>query len=87
VLNRLADLFGRRWVGWTISIAVMSAAFGLAHSYQDVTGIVENLIAGVLLGGLYLASGRNLLIPMIAHGVTDTTDFLIIFSGHYPGMR
>jgi len=25
--------------------------------------------------------------PIVAHGVTDTTDFLIIFSGHYPGLH
>ena len=42
--------------------------------------------AGLLLGGLYLASGRNLMVPIIAHGVTDTVDLLIIYSGHYPGM-
>jgi membrane protease YdiL (CAAX protease family) len=86
ILNRVADLFGRSVVGWTITLILVSAAFGLAHSNQDVTGIVENLIAGLLLGGVYLASGRNLMVPIIAHGITDTADFLIIYSGHYPGM-
>jgi len=47
---------------------------------------VENFIAGLLLGALYLASGRNLMVPIVAHGITDTVDFLIIYSGHYPGM-
>jgi len=87
LLNRLADLFGRHRAGWAIALIAMSAAFGLAHAYQGVTGIVENTIAGLLLGGLYLASGRNLLVPIIAHGITDTCDFLLIYSGHYPGMH
>lgn len=85
-LNRIADLFGRdRW-GWTVSLGIAAIIFGLAHSYQDITGIVENTIAGWLLGALYLACGRNLLAPIVAHGMTDTLDSLIIFSGHYPGM-
>jgi uncharacterized protein len=86
MLNRVADLFSRSRMGWIITLVLVSVAFGLAHSYQDVTGIVENFIAGILLGGLYLASGRNLMLPIIAHGITDTVDFLIIYSGHYPGI-
>jgi uncharacterized protein len=87
VLNRVTDLFGKTAWGWTMSLALMAIAFGFAHSYQDVTGIAENVIDGVLLGLLYLASGRNLLAPIIAHGMTDTIDFVLIFSGQYPGMR
>ncbi len=86
LMNRVADLFGRRVAGWAVTLIAVSAAFGLAHSYQDVTGIVENFIDGALLGILYLASGRNLLVPIVAHGITDSVDFLIIYSGHYPGM-
>jgi uncharacterized protein len=86
MLNRVADLFGRSKAGWAVTLILVGAAFGLAHSYQDVTGIVENFVAGLLLGGLYVASGRNLMVPIIAHGITDTVDFLIIYSGHYPGM-
>jgi uncharacterized protein len=87
VLNRVADLLGRRRLGWTMSIGIVSIVFGLAHSYQDWTGIIENSIDGALLALLYIACCRNLIAPIVAHGVTDTLDFLIIFSGHYPGMR
>jgi membrane protease YdiL (CAAX protease family) len=87
VLNRCTDLFGRGRVGWILSIALCSIAFGLAHSYQDVTGIVENSLDGALLALLYVASGRQLIAPIVAHGITDSVDFLIIFSGHYPGMQ
>ena len=30
--------------------------------------------------------GRNLAVPIVAHGVTDTADFLLIFLQQYPGM-
>jgi membrane protease YdiL (CAAX protease family) len=63
-----------------------SAAFGLAHFDQGWTGVLENAIDGALLAGLYFASGRNLWLPIVAHGVTDSLDSLLIFSGHYPTM-
>jgi uncharacterized protein len=87
VMNRVADLLGRTAAGWAVNLVVVSVAFGAAHAYQGITGVVENTIAAALLGLLYLKSGRNLLVPIVAHGVTDTIDFLIIYSGHYPGMR
>jgi uncharacterized protein len=87
ILNRVADLLGRGSLGWAVSIGIVSIVFGLAHSYQDWTGIIENSIDGALLALLYIACGRNLIAPILAHGITDTLDSLIIFSGHYPGMR
>ena len=84
LLNRLTDLVGRRWWGWTISLLAVSAVFGLAHLYQGVTGVAENAIGGLLLGLVYLASGRNLWAAIIAHGVTDSVDLTLMFTGHYP---
>jgi membrane protease YdiL (CAAX protease family) len=87
ILNRVADLLGRGRLGWAMSIGIVSVVFGLAHSYQDWTGVIENSIDGALLALLYIACGRNLIAPIVAHGVTDTVDSLIIFSGHDPGMH
>lgn len=86
VLNRIADLVGRRRRGWVLSLVVSSVVFGLAHLYQGVTGVAENALDGALLAALYLACGRCLWPAIVAHGVTDSLDFLIIYSGHYPGM-
>jgi len=86
LLNRVANLTGRSRIGWVATVVISSVVFGLAHSYQHLTGIVENTIAGILLGCLYLATGRRLIVPIVAHAITDTIDVLIIFSGHYPGM-
>jgi len=84
VLNRLANACRRSKPAWIAALVLMSAAFGLAHSDQGVTGIIENFVNGLLLGGLYLATGRNLLVPVLAHGITDTIDFALLFTGHYP---
>jgi membrane protease YdiL (CAAX protease family) len=86
LLNRAADLFGRSAPGWTAALLLVSLAFGTAHAYQGVTGVVENTVAGVLFGLMYLACDRTLIVPIVAHGITDSLDSLLLFSGHYPGM-
>ena len=64
----------------------MSAGFGLAHADQGTAGVIENTLNGAMLGGLYLAAGRNLIAPVVAHGVTDTVDVSLMFAGRYPGL-
>ena len=61
--------------------------FGLSHFGQGITGVSENFIDGMILGALYLKFGRKLAVPIIAHGVTDTVDFLLIFFHRYPGLH
>ena len=65
---------------------LVNLGFGLAHLYQGVTGVVEAALAGVLLGALYLASGRNLTAAIAAHFVSNTLDFTLIYLGLYPGV-
>jgi uncharacterized protein len=65
---------------------VVHVGFGLAHAYQGVTGVIDEGIAGLLLGVIYLRTGRNLAVPIIAHGIQDSIDFVLIFLGKYPAM-
>ena len=85
LMNRVADL-GNRTRTWICSLIAVSIVFGMAHAYQGTTGVIEEGIAGLLLGLIYLGSGRNLAVPIIAHGVADTIDVVLIFLGKYPGM-
>jgi membrane protease YdiL (CAAX protease family) len=48
--------------------------------------MIENAIAALILSALYIVTGRNLLAPIVAHGVTDTVDITLIFTHHYPGL-
>jgi membrane protease YdiL (CAAX protease family) len=40
----------------------------------------------VLLRILYLATGRNLLAPILAHGIGNSIDFTVMYLGWYPGV-
>jgi len=86
LMNRVADFFKSSRRGWIISLIVVNVVFGFAHQYQGMTGVIENAIDGFLLGLIYLRCDRNLAVPIVAHGITDTLDFLLIFVGKYPGM-
>jgi membrane protease YdiL (CAAX protease family) len=86
LMNRVADLGGRTPRAWSISLVVVSVVFGLAHGYQGLTGWIEEAIAGFFLGLMYLRTGKNLWVPIMAHGVADTIDMILIFFGKMPGM-
>jgi uncharacterized protein len=86
LMNRVADLMQRTRIAWLVSLIAVHIGFGLAHSYQDLTGAIDEGLMGFLLGVLYLRTGRNLSVPIVAHGVQDSIDFILIFLGKYPGM-
>jgi membrane protease YdiL (CAAX protease family) len=86
VLPRVAEVLGDSRFAWAASLVVVNAAFGLAHLYQGEAGIVQATVQGVLLGLLYLATGRNLLAPIAAHFAANSCDFVVIYLGLYPGM-
>ena len=87
LMNRVAGVFRDTKAGWVLSLIVVSIAFGCGHIDQGWTGMIENVWNGLLLGAVYLACGRNLAVPVIAHGLTDTMDFVLIYLGKYPGMH
>jgi len=86
LMNRVADLMKQTRWAWIVSLIVVHVGFGMAHAYQGITGIIDEGLAGFLFGVVYLRNGRNLAVPIIAHGIGDTIDFLLIFAGKYPGM-
>jgi uncharacterized protein len=87
LMNRVAGLMHGTRTPWIVSLLAVSIVFGAAHLDQGITGQVENAIDGFLLGALYLGCRRNLAVPIVAHGVGDTIDFLLIFAGLYPTLR
>jgi membrane protease YdiL (CAAX protease family) len=86
LMNRVADLMDRTRTAWIVSLIVVHAVFGLSHSYQGLTGMIDEGLMGVLLAAIYLRTGRNLAVPIVAHGIQDTIDLILVFTGKYPGL-
>jgi len=86
LMNRVADVVGRGRAAWIVSLLIVSVIFGFAHEYQGLTGWIEESLAGFYLGAMYLATRRNLSVPILVHGVSDTIDMLLIYLGKMAGV-
>jgi membrane protease YdiL (CAAX protease family) len=79
LMNTLARAFRQEKTGWVTACLVNSVFFGIGHTYQGITGVILLGIVGFLYALFYLGSGRNLWVPILMHGLYDTTAFLVIF--------
>jgi uncharacterized protein len=86
LMNRVARLLGGGRAAWIVSLVASSVLFGWGHTEQGVSGWVQEGLSGLLLGLLFLAAGRTLLAPIVAHGVSNTVAFVLIYLGRYPGI-
>jgi uncharacterized protein len=66
-------------------VAVGAAAFGLAHAYQGVAGVLTTGVLGGVLAALYLDTG-SLLLPVVLHVLIDLR-FLLVPASALPAAR
>jgi membrane protease YdiL (CAAX protease family) len=85
LMQGLAMLFGGSRDAWIVACILQGALFGLAHAYQNPIGIAVTGTLGVLLGVIVLASGRNLWIVIIGHGLFDASRFVLFYFQGPPG--
>jgi membrane protease YdiL (CAAX protease family) len=71
VLERFRVHLGGAWFG----LAVWSIAFGAGHYIQGVQGTVVAGLLGFVFGVIYLVR-KNLIAPMVSHGLYDTAALL-----------
>jgi membrane protease YdiL (CAAX protease family) len=60
---------------WVLGV-VAAIAFGLAHAYQGIGGVVLTAVLGGVLAALYLSTG-SLLLPVLLHAVVDLRFLLV----------
>jgi uncharacterized protein len=81
LLNRAADVGNRSKYAYWVSVILVSILFGYGHFYKGPAGIVDSGMAGLILGVVYLLSGRNLWACILAHGFIDTVGVIAAFMG------
>jgi membrane protease YdiL (CAAX protease family) len=64
---------------WIVGLVLSSILFGLVHFHQGPGGMLGTGIVGLVYGIAYLVSGRNLWVTIIAHGLTGTTSFILLY--------
>ncbi|UCE40364.1 MAG: CPBP family intramembrane metalloprotease [Candidatus Aminicenantes bacterium] len=85
MMNRVSDFFRNSRIRWLIGLFFSSVLFGTIHYYQGLSGMLSTGISGLFFGAYFLVSGRNLWAPILAHGVSNSIGFILIFLGRYPG--
>ena len=81
LITSLAGALGHIKARWPMALVGSSVAFGLAHYDWGPAGVIETTIMGLVLGAIYLRSGRNLWITIIAHGLLNTLKFSMVYAG------
>jgi membrane protease YdiL (CAAX protease family) len=79
LMQGLAMLFGASRGAWIAACLLQGALFGIAHAYQNPLGIAITGTLGVLMGLIVLASGRNLWLVIIGHGLYDASRFVLFY--------
>ena len=81
LLTRAADLGNRSAATYVIAMVCVAVLFGFGHYYKGPAGVLDSTYSGLVLGTLYLLSGRNLWAPILAHGLSDTCAVLAVYIG------
>lgn len=79
LMTEMARLFGTGNAALLANLLLSSALFGLAHWYQGVNGVILTGVVGLLLGGVFIQSGFNLLPPVFLHGFIDTASLILLY--------
>ena len=81
LLTRAAEAGGPSRVAQGAALLAVSVLFGYGHYYKGPAGILASTVSGLVLGGVYWASGRNLWAAILAHGFRDTLALALALLG------
>ncbi len=81
LLTRAADMLNRSRLAYIATLFFSAVLFGFGHYYKGPAGIFDSTYSGLVLGGVYLLSGRNLWASVLAHGIVDTFAIFIVWVG------
>lgn len=84
MISRFVDLLGDNRIGWMVGVLVSSVLFAIGHMNLGMASVLENFFFALVFAGLYLAVGRNLWLPIVAHGIYNTLGFVLIYLGLIP---
>ena len=81
LLTRAADLGGRSRIAYATAMVYVALLFGFGHFYKGPAGVLDSTYSGLVLGSVYLLTGRNLWASILTHGISDTFAVLVVFMG------
>ena len=87
LMTEIARVVGTSPWATLLNVVLSSVVFGLAHAYQGRSGVVSTVLVGAVLGWVFVASGFDLWLVIIAHGFVDTIGIALVASGADAALR
>jgi membrane protease YdiL (CAAX protease family) len=81
ILNRFSDVLNSSPTRWIFGYIISALLFVWVHQYQGLVGVLDSFVSTTILSVLYFYSGRNLWLPILAHGFYDTIAFIFAYFG------
>lgn len=81
LLNRAADIGGRSTASYWMAVVASAVLFGIGHWYKGPAGIIDSGVAGLLLGSVYMLTGRDIWTTILAHGFIDSFAVIVTYLG------
>ncbi len=85
LMKRLSKIFTNFHPNF-MAIILSSLLFGFGHTEQGPAGWVQEGLNSVYLGIIMVGFGNRLIVPIIAHGVSNMVALTLIYLGAYPGI-
>jgi membrane protease YdiL (CAAX protease family) len=82
LMHTLHGLFEKRLgqrLAWGMAVLLSSIAFGLAHAYQGLAGVILTGFMGLGFATSYFVARRSLGAAILTHGMYDTVAFVVVF--------
>jgi len=81
LMTEIAKVAGTGPFALCFNVFYTSVVFGLAHGYQNLSGVLSTGAVGLFLGTLFIFEGFNLWLAIFVHGFVDTIGIVLIASG------
>lgn len=81
LITKLQEIFASSKFATALAVAGSTVLFGAAHFAEGPLGFFSNGAFGLVQALIYIRTGKNLWVTIIAHAVLNTIRFILIFYG------
>jgi membrane protease YdiL (CAAX protease family) len=78
-MTEISKFLGTSGLAMTLNILITSVIFGMAHWYQDKSGVISTGTVGAVISIIFVLSGLNLWLAILIHGFIDTASLTMMY--------
>lgn len=81
LLHQFSALLGKSRPALAVAVVLGGLVFAVPHWDQGIPGVTTVALTGMLFGGVFFASGRNLWAVILAHALVDIWGVTMLYLG------